>query len=69
MRDRYVRAMADLDNDLAGAQVSRVSSKQLNLSLRFVQQYNAMTDQKASRIDGLIGWTCFRPEMACRVWG
>jgi hypothetical protein len=67
--EAFILAMADLDNDLAGAQVSRVSSKQLNISLRFVQQYNAMTDQKASRIDGLIGWTCFRPEMACRVWG
>jgi hypothetical protein len=67
--EAFILAMADLDNDLAGAQVSRVSSKQLNVSLRYVQQYSAMTDQKASRIDGLIGWTCFRPEMACRVWG
>ena len=61
--------MADLDSDLPGAKVSRVSSKQLNLALRYVQQYNGQTDQKISRIDGLIGWSIFRPEMACRVMG
>ena len=67
--EAFILAVADLDSDLPGAQVSRVSSKQLNLALRYVQQYNGQTDQKISRIDGLIGWSIFRPEMACRVMG
>ena len=67
--EAFILAVADLDSALPGAEVSRVSSKQLNVALRFVQQYNAMTDQKASRIDGLIGWSIFRPELACRVQG
>jgi len=66
--EAFILAMADLDDDLPGADVTRVSSKSLAVSLRYVKQYSAMTDQKAERIDCLYGWTLFRPEMACRVW-
>jgi len=66
--EAFVLAMADLDADLAGAEVERVSSKSLAVSLRYVKQYTGMTDQKIERIDCLYGWTTFRPEMAVRVW-
>lgn len=67
--EAFILAVADLDKDLPGAEVERVSSKKLNISLRYVRQYDAMTDQKAARIDAMIGWKEFRPELACRVWG
>jgi P22 coat protein - gene protein 5 len=66
--DAFILAVADLDGDLAGAEVTRVRSKQLNIALRYVKQYNGLSDQKLQRIDGLIGWTAFRPELAARVW-
>ena len=66
--EAFILAVADLDGDLPGAEVERVSSKKLNVSLRYVRQYSAMTDKKAARIDAMIGWKEFRPELACRVW-
>lgn len=66
--EAFILAMADLDADLPGAEVTRVSSKSLAVSLRYVKQYTGMTDQKIERIDCLYGWTVFRPEMAVRVW-
>lgn len=67
--EAFILAMADLDDDLDGAKVERVNSKKLNVSLRYVRQYSAMTDQKAARIDCIYGYKTFRPELACRVWG
>ena len=66
--DAFILAVADLDGELPGADVARTRSKQLNVALRYVRQYNGLSDQKLSRIDGLIGWTAFRPELAARVW-
>lgn len=67
--EAFILAMADLDDDLDGAKVERVNSKKLNVSLRYVRQYSAMTDQKAARIDCIYGYKVFRPELACRVQG
>jgi hypothetical protein len=66
--EAFILAMADLDKDLPGADVTQVSSKSLAVSLRYVKQYSGQTDQKIERIDALYGWTVFRPEMAVRVW-
>jgi hypothetical protein len=66
--EAFILAMADLDADLPGAEVTRVSSKSLAVSLRYVKQYSGLSDQKIERIDALYGWTVFRPEMAVRVW-
>src|SRR5215510_460074 len=66
--EAFILAMADLDADLPGAEVTRVSSKSLAVSLRYVKQYSGLSDQKIERIDALYGWTIFRPEMAVRVW-
>ena len=69
MRLAFILAMADLDADLDGATVARVSDNELNVSLRYVKQYSAQSDQKMARIDALYGFKEFRPDWACRVWG
>jgi hypothetical protein len=67
--EAFICAMADLDSDLPGAQATRVSDNEMNMSLRLVQQYQIGSDQKGSRIDCLYGFKEFRPDWACRVWG
>ena len=67
--EAFILAMADLDADLDGATVARVSDNELNVSLRYVKQYSAQSDQKMARIDALYGYKEFRPDWACRVWG
>jgi len=67
--EAFIMAMADLDADLSGADVSRVADNELNVSLRYVRQYQIATDQKAARIDCLYGFKEFRPDWACRVEG
>jgi P22 coat protein - gene protein 5 len=67
--EAFIFAMADLDADLPGAEVTRVSDNELNVSLRYVRQYAIASDQKGARIDALYGFKEFRPDWACRVWG
>lgn len=67
--EAFILAMADLDADLDGATVARVSDNEMNVSLRYVKQYSAQSDQKMARIDALYGFKEFRPDWACRVWG
>jgi hypothetical protein len=67
--EAFVFAMADLDADLPGAEVSRVSDNELNVSLRYTRQYQIGNDQKASRIDCLYGFKEFRSDWAVRIWG
>jgi hypothetical protein len=67
--EAFILAMADLDADLDGATVARISDNELNISLRYVKQYSAQSDQKMARIDALYGFKEFRPDWACRVWG
>ena len=67
--EAFIFAMADLDADLPGAEVSRISDNELNVSLRYTRQYQIGSDQKASRIDALYGFKEFRPEWAVRIWG
>jgi len=67
--EAFVLAMADLDAELPGAEVSRISDNELNMSLRYVRQYHIGTDQKMARIDALYGFKDFRPDWAVRIWG
>jgi hypothetical protein len=67
--EAFILAMADLDADLDGATVSRVSDNEMNVSLRYVKQYSAQSDQKMARIDALYGFREFRPDWACRIQG
>ena len=67
--EAFVLAMADLDAELPGAEVTRVSDNELNISLRYTRQYHIGTDQKMARIDALYGFKEFRPDWAVRIWG
>lgn len=43
--------------------------KDTGVSLRFIRQYVATTDQWVSRFDVLYGWAPLYPELACRIAG
>lgn len=66
--EAFIFAIADLDADLPGAEVSRIGDNELNISLRYTRQYQIGNDQKASRIDALYGFKEFRPDWAVRIW-
>lgn len=68
-KDAFYSGMADLAQPRGGADFSRVSSKQLNISLRLVQQYDINDDRNRSRLDFLAGFAAIKPEFACRVAG
>lgn len=68
-RGAFAFVMADLVRPSAGAQSSTVRSKQYGIAIRYVQQYQALTDQNVARLDVLVGGASVRPEFAARVWG
>jgi len=59
--------MADLDLPQGVWAAERVSSKQLGISVRFIKDYNIMTDQSPARLDVLYGYAALRPELAVRI--
>jgi len=67
-RDAFTLVTADLPVPKGTDMASRVSDKQLGISLRIVRDYDITTDQFPCRIDVLYGWATLRPELACRVW-
>lgn len=69
VKEAVVMVMADLVMPEGGALAERIQSKPLGFSLRFVKQYNALSDQNLARIDCLYGWKAYRPEWICRVQG
>jgi len=66
-RDAFANANADLAMPRGGATASRVSSKMLNISLRYVEQFDIKDDQNRSRLDFLMGSVAVQPRLACRV--
>lgn len=68
-KDAFYSAMADLAEPRGGAEFSRVSSKALNISIRWVQQYGINDDRNRSRLDFLAGFAAVKPEFATRVVG
>ena len=64
----FAFVMADLDDDLPGAQVGMARDKDAGISMRWVYQYNGQTDQKISRVDILIGVAPILPYFALRAW-
>jgi hypothetical protein len=66
-RDAFTFATADLYIPKGVDMSGRMSDKQLGLSVRFIRQYDAKTDQLISRLDLLGGWTVIRPELAARI--
>ena len=67
--DAFVFVMADLFRPTAGCQCKVARSKQANLSIRWVEQYQIGTDQNPSRLDILIGAATLQARLACRVFG
>lgn len=65
--DAYACVMADLELPGGVWVAERISNKQLGIAIRFIKDYNVMTDQSPARVDILYGWAAVRPEMACRV--
>lgn len=66
-KEAFTLACADLPLPGGVDMASRVSDKQLGLSIRMVRQYNISTDQYPCRLDILYGWAPLYPEWACRI--
>jgi hypothetical protein len=52
-----------------GAKASRVNSKSLNVSMRYVEQFDITSDQNLNRIDILFGSAPIQERLAARVVG
>jgi hypothetical protein len=59
----------DLPDPVGGAEASFARSRDWNVSIRFVRQYNISNDQNGNRLDLLFGAAPVRVENACRVAG
>ena len=46
---------------------SRKSDRQLGFSMRYIRDYDGVTDQLISRFDILFGWALLRSELVCRI--
>jgi hypothetical protein len=68
-KDAFASVMADLAEPRGGAEFARVSSKALNISIRWVQQYGIQDDRNRSRLDILFGAAPLQERMAVRVVG
>jgi hypothetical protein len=65
--DSFVLACADLPLPGGVDMASRVSDKQLGLSIRLIRQYDINTDKWPCRLDILYGWAALYPETACVI--
>ena len=65
----FASAMADLVMPNGGARGTRVNSKQLNVAMRYVEQFQITSDQNLNRLDILFGSVAVQERMACRVVG
>lgn len=68
-KSAFASAMADLVMPNGGAKATRVSSKMLNVAMRYVEQFDITTDQNLNRLDILFGSVAVFPGRACRVVG
>ena len=68
-KEAIALAVANLAMDLPGAQVSTAMDEEGGFSLRYVEQYQASTDQIVKRLDVLYGFALVRPELACKIYG
>ena len=67
--EAFASAMADLAMPNGGARGTRVNSKEINIALRYVEQYDITDDQNRNRLDILFGAAPVQERMACRVVG
>lgn len=68
-RDAFVLGCADLPLPKGVDMASRVSDKQLGMSVRMVRAYDINNDNFPCRLDVLYGWKTVYPELACRIQG
>ncbi len=66
-REAFAFASADLPLPGGVDMASRVSDKQLGMSLRMIRAYDINTDRWPCRLDILYGFATLYPEMACRL--
>jgi hypothetical protein len=66
--EAFAFVMADLKSPLPGANSKRISSKASGVSMRWAEQWNAQTDQSASRIDTIGGVAAVLPYFALRAY-
>jgi hypothetical protein len=67
--EAFAMVMADLEMPQGVWVSERISNQALGVAIRFIKDYNIMTDMSPARVDILYGWKEVRPEMACRVCG
>lgn len=65
----FAVVMADLVMPNGGAKATRVNSKSLAISIRYVEQFQITTDQNLNRLDILFGSAAIQPRLATRVVG
>jgi len=65
----FASVMADLVMPNGGAKGTRVSSKMINISMRYVEQFSITTDRNLNRLDILFGSAPIQERMSCRVVG
>ena len=63
----FASVMADLVMPAGGARATRVRSKEINVAMRYVEQYAITSDQNLNRLDILFGSAAIQERMACRV--
>lgn len=66
--DAFAFAMVDLPDNLPGANAKTVSDADARISMRWVEQYQASTDQLPRRCDMLVGVAPIIPSFALRAW-
>lgn len=64
----FAFVMADLTQDLPGANVRMARSKSARISMRWAEQWNILTDQRGSRCDIIYGVAPVQPYFALRAW-
>ena len=64
----FAFVMADLTEDLPGAEATRVSDKEARISMRRVAQYTIQTDQIPRRIDFVCGIAPVMEIFSLRAW-
>jgi hypothetical protein len=65
--DAFALVMVDLEMPGGVWAAERIRNKALGIAVRFIKDYNVMTDQSPARVDILYGWKAVRPEMAVRI--
>lgn len=67
--EAFATVMVDLVMPNGGAKATRVQSRDLNIAIRFVEQYGIQDDRNRSRLDILFGNAPIQERMATRVVG